>query len=170
MSEIPNQTTTRLRGVGRPTATDEKSEALRAIIRAIIATDFEGVQMAAAEALGLARGSLNDFMNRRTNAGEQLQTGLVRYLQRPIEEIVAANGDLASLRAERTSSKSVEVVFGQLPKWRELLAGAKALDPTVPEWCWHRVAEATVWIRQPVTVAMVADLGRFVRAHVPPPS
>ena len=107
-------------------------------------------------------------MNRRTNAGEQLQTGLSKYLQRPIEEIAAANGDLSGLRSARPSTRSVEVVFGQLPRWEELLAGARAIDPTVPEWCWRHVAEAVVWVRRPVTSAMVADMGRFVRTHVPP--
>lgn len=170
MSGMPNLTTSRLRAVGRPTASNEKSDALRAIVRAIIATDFEGVQTHAAEALGMARGSLNDFLNRRVNAGEQLQTGLSRYLQRPVEEIVAANGDLVALRSERASARSVEVVFGQLHRWPELLASARAIDPSVPDWCWRHVADAVVWIRRPVTPAMIVDMARFVRTHVPPPA
>lgn len=48
--------------MGRPTATDEKSEALRAIIRAISAADHQSVQRATADALGLSKGALNDFI------------------------------------------------------------------------------------------------------------
>lgn len=170
MDVIPYAYHPRLHRVGRPTATDEKSEALRAIVRAISAADHQSVQRATADALGLSKGALNDFMNRRVNAGEQLQTGLSKYLQRPIEEIVAANGNLETLRSSKPSARPVEVVFGQLPRWEDLLAGARAIDPTVPEWCWRLVAEAVVWIRRPVTSAMVADMGRFVRTHTPPPS
>ena len=74
MTVIPYAHPHKLRVVGRPTASDEKSEALREIVRAITAADHAGVQKATADALGLTRSALNDFMNRRTNAGGQLQT------------------------------------------------------------------------------------------------
>lgn len=145
-----------------------RSESLRALVRAITATDHGGVQRRTAEALGVAPGSLNDFANGRSGAGAGIIDGLVAYLRRPVEELVAANGDLAELRRPRTEAGSVEVVFGALPLWPQLLEGARALDPSVPEWCWRDVAEARVWVRHPITSSMIADLARFVLRHTPP--
>lgn len=157
------------RGGGRPTIGGARSESLRALVRAITATDHNGVQRRTAEALGVSAGALNDFVNGRSGAGQALMDGLVTYLRRPIGEVVAASGDLASLRAPRVETgASVEVVFGALPLWPQLLEGARALEPSVPEWCWRDVAEAHVWVRSPITSAMVADMARFVLRHTPP--
>ena len=154
----------------RPSAGEARSEALRTMVRAISVADHKGVQRATAKALGVAPGSLNDFLNKRSGAGQQLQDGLVAYLQRPIEEIVAAHGNLTALRSPKPSARSVDVRFGSLPSWETLLAGAQSLDGSVPTWCWARVADAVVWVRQPVTSAMVLDLARFFLRHEPPPS
>ena len=91
------------RGGGRPTIGGARSDSLRALVRAITATDHGGVQRRTAEALGVTPSALNDFANGRSGAGQAIQDGLVAYLRRPIEEIVAASGDLASLRAPRTA-------------------------------------------------------------------
>ena len=114
---------------GRPKLTGDRAESLRAMVWAIVRTDHAGVQKATADALGVTRSALNDMLNERVGAGMAIQDGLVRYLKRPIEEIVAAKGDLDALRAGRVGATSVEVVFGELPSWSELLAGAKAIDP-----------------------------------------
>lgn len=153
---------------GKPTAGDARNESLRKIVRAICMSDHKGVQKDTADALGVVKGTLGDFLNGRSGAGQQLQDGLVAYLQRPIEEIVAARGDIASLRTTRTSARGVQVRFGDLPLWTVLLEGARSLDPSVPDWCWVQVADAVVWIRYPVTSAMVLDLARFFLRHAPP--
>lgn len=155
---------------GRPTTAHARADALRAILRAIVQADFEGNQQRAATALGITRGALNQQVNGHTAAGQPTMDGLVAYLRRPIEEIVAAVGDLAALRAPRTESRSVEVCFGALPSWPQLLEGAKALAPTLPEWCWRDVAEARVWVRGPVTASMVAGIAELALKHFPPPS
>lgn len=155
---------------GRPSAGESRSEALRAIVRAISAADHGGVQRATAKALGVAPGSLNDFLNKRSGAGQQLQDGLVAYLQRPIEEIVSAHGDLPLLRSPKPSVRSVDVHFRSLPLWPVLLAGAKSLDATIPAWCWAKVEDAVVWVRIPVTSAMVVDMARFFLRHESPPT
>lgn len=152
---------------GRPKPTDEEAEALRKITWEMIREDFAGTQSDAAAALGITKSSLNDFLNGRNNGGLGVQRALAGYLRQPIENVLAA-GNLTKLRAGKI--KSTEVVFGKLPLWPELLAGARSIDPSVPEWCWTMVAEATVWIHKPVTSAMVCDLARFFRAHFQPPA
>jgi hypothetical protein len=153
---------------GRPSAGDARNDALRAIVRAIIAADHNGVQRPAAAAFGVTPATLNDFLNGRSGAGQHLCDGLVAYLRRPIEEIVAAGGDLAELRKARRGAPSVEVIFGELPLWADLLAGAQALAPEIPAWCWRDVAEAVVWVRGPITSSMVVDLAKFFLRHAPP--
>lgn len=123
--------------------------------------------LAIREGLAITKSSLNDFLNGRNNGGLGVQRALAGYLRQPIENVLAA-GNLTKLRAGKI--KSTEVVFGKLPLWPELLAGARSIDPSVPEWCWTMVAEATVWIHKPVTSAMVCDLARFFRAHFQPPA
>lgn len=141
------------------------------MIRAIVRDDFAGNQQRAAKALGITRGALNQIHDGHTTAGQPTQDGLVAYLRRPIEEIVAANGDLAALRAAppRTGGRSVEVRFGDLPSWEQLLEGARALAPNTPAWCWREVEEARVWVRVPVTSAMVAAIADIALRHFPPP-
>lgn len=134
---------------GKPSAGDARNDALRAIVRAIVATDHGGVQRPAAASLGVTASALNDFLNGRKGAGQALMDGLVAYLRRPIEEIVASDGDLERLRKPRRGGPSVEVIFGELPMWTDLLTGAQALAPEIPAWCWRDVAEAHVWLRGP---------------------
>lgn len=155
---------------GRPTTAHARADALRAVLRAIVQTDFEGNQQRAATALGITRGALNQQVNGHTAAGQPTMDGLVAYLRRPIGEIVASGGDLAALRAPRVEGRSVEVLFGALPSWPQLLEGARALAPTIPEWCWRDVAEARVWVRGPVTASMVAGIAELALKHFPPPS
>lgn len=154
----------------RPTTGPARAEALRATVRAIVNEDFEGNQQKAATALGVTRASINHVLNGRTAPGIPITDGLVAYLRRPVEEIVAAGGDIARLRAPAPAARSVDVQFAQLPGWPSLLEGARALDPTVPEWCWREVGEARVWVRGPITSSAVAEMARFVLRHVPPPS
>lgn len=152
---------------GHPKPDDAESESLRKMVREIIRTDFDGVQSHAASSLGLTKSTLNDFLNLRNNGGLAMRTAVAAYLRRPVEEVLAANGDLAKIRAKRTAS--MEVAFSKLPKWAELLAAAKAIDPSVPDWCWEMVAESSAWIHKPLTAATLVDLGRFFRAHFAPP-
>lgn len=155
----------------RPASASARAESLRAIIRAIVRDDFGNSQQKAAQALGITRGALNQIHNGHTAAGRPTMDGLVAYLRKPIEEIVAANGDLAALRspAPPDAARSVEVKFGALPSWGQLLEGARALAPTMPEWCWREVADARVWVRGPVTSAMVAAIADIALRHFPPP-
>lgn len=151
---------------GRPTGAASREESLRALV----VTDFEGNQQATAKALGVSRATVNQLINGHKGPGQPVMDGLVAYLRRPIEEIIAAGGDLAALRApKKTSARSVEVLFGALPGWSALLEGARAIDPTLPEWCWRELAETRVWTRVPVTSSMVAEMGRFILRHVAPP-
>lgn len=156
--------------IGKPTASAERNASVRAVVKAIVAVDFAGVQKDAAERLGFTKAGFGKFLSGRTGYGERMREALERYLRVPFDDIVAAGGDLAALRAKRTPRRdSVEVRFGGLPGWDVLLAGARALDPTVPAWCWRELIDARVWISQPVTAAMVADMARFILRHVPPP-
>ena len=82
----------------RRPAHSPRSESLRAIVKALIAADFDGNQQAAATTLGVTRATINQFINGHKGAGQPICDGLVAYLRRPIEEIVAAQGDLAALR------------------------------------------------------------------------
>ena len=108
---------------GRAKPTDDEAESLRKLTWAVIREDFEGTQKDAAAALGVTKSTLNDFLNNRNNGGLGLQRGLATYLRIPIETVLAADGDLARLRAGKVK-RSTEVVFGKLPLWPELLAGA----------------------------------------------
>lgn len=153
---------------GNPTVAGPRDESLRALIRAITAADHRGVQRTTAEALGIPATTLNGFMNRANGASLQITDALKTYLRRSEDEIVAANGDLASLRRPHSGGRSVEVRFGQLPLWSSLLEGARALDPAVPEWAWRDAGDVIVWMRGPITSAMVVDLARFLLRHTPP--
>ena len=68
---------------GKPSAGDARNDALRAIVRAIVATDHGGVQRPAAASLGVTASALNDFLNGRKGAGQALMDGIVAYLRRP---------------------------------------------------------------------------------------
>lgn len=48
---------------GKPSAGDARNDALRAIVRAIVATDHGGVQRPAAASIGVTASALNDFLN-----------------------------------------------------------------------------------------------------------
>jgi transcriptional regulator with XRE-family HTH domain len=159
------------RRMGKPSASAERNDAVRAIVRAIVQTDHAGTQSAAAEALGVTKSGLGQFLSGHSGYGEKLREGLERYLRRPFDEIVAANGDLAALRSKKaaTPARSTEVRFGALPGWQSLLEGARAIDPTVPEWCWRELEDVRVWVRVPVTSLMVAEMARFVLRHFSPP-
>ena len=95
---------------------------------------------------------------------------LASVVAETIEEIVASDGDLERLRKPRRGGPSVDVIFGELPMWTDLLTGAQALAPEIPAWCWRDVAEAHVWLRGPINSAMVVDLARFFLRHVAPHS
>ncbi len=156
--------------MGRPTATAEQNDAIRTLVRAIVATDHEGNQSHTAKALGLTKAGLGKFIAGHTGYGETLRRGLEGYLRVTFDEMLAAGGDLAAIRAGRVAKRSThEVTFGALPTWPQLLAGAKALDAAVPAWCWDELAAARVWISQPVTASMLVDAARFILRHVPPP-
>lgn len=67
------------------------------------------------------------------------------------------------------NADAVEVTFNALPSWSTLVAGAKALDATIPLWVWDELGPARVWVAQPVNAGMLVDAARFILKHVPPP-
>lgn len=156
--------------MGKPTASAERNASVRAIVKAIIEADFGGTKSKAAAKLGLTKAGLGKFLAGHTGYGERLRNALAGYLLVPFDEIVAANGDLAALRSRKATRRtSVELRFGDLPGWESLVAGAKAIEPAVPAWAWDELRDARVWVSQTVTTVMVADAGRFILRHVPPP-
>lgn len=156
--------------MGRPTATADQNAAIRALVRALVKVDHGGNQSHAATALGLTKAGLGKFIAGKTGYGESLRRGLEKYLRVPFDDMLAAGGDLDALRAARAAKReTVEVTFGALPAWPTLLAGAKALDPAIPAWCWAELGPTRVWVAQPVTASMLVDAARFILKHVPPP-
>lgn len=148
------------------TPAQRRDDALRAVIRAITATDHQGVQRRTAEALGLPPSTLNGYMSAR-ESNTVLPDRVAAYLNRTVDEIVTARGNLEELRRARRST-SRGVCFGELPSWPALLSGAKVLAPDIPAWCWRDLAETVVWVSVPVTSAMARDCALFLLEHTPP--
>ncbi|HEX4932375.1 MAG TPA: helix-turn-helix transcriptional regulator [Gemmatimonadaceae bacterium] len=148
----------------------ERNTVYRRLLRELLATDFDDNGDKAARALGVSRSAINQLKNGHKGAGVKILEGLTRYLRRSDEEILASAGDLVALRSATPlpASSRVEVVFRELPGWPTLLEGARALDPSLPEWVWRYVADARVGLRVPITASLVADLARFFLRHVPP--
>lgn len=152
----------------KPTPASLRDEALRAVLRAITATDHGGVQRQTAKALGVPPSTLNGYVNGR-EGNTAIADAVAAYLGRSVDDVVTAKGDLVALRSTRVGpTKSRAVCFGELPMWPELLRGAQALAPDLPAWCWRDAAETVVWVRAPVTSAMVRDVARFLLEHTPP--
>jgi len=59
--------------------------------------------------------------------------------------------------------------FFNLPNWAALLRAARALEPTIPEWVWQRLALAAPVLTAPPTPSSVAELGRYILRHETPP-
>jgi len=156
--------------MGRPTATAEQNAAIRALVRAIVRDDYQVHQSNAAAALGLTKAGLGKFIAGKTGYGESLRRGLEKYLRVLFDEMLASGGDLGALRAGKAAKRdAVEVTFNALPSWSTLVAGAKALDATIPLWVWDELGPARVWVAQPVNAGMLVDAARFILKHVPPP-
>lgn len=151
----------------KATPAETRDAAVRALIRAITAADHEGVQARTAKAIGVPPTTLNGYVNGRERNGD-IVFAVAAYLGRSVDEVLAANGDLAALRAPRPASGSVEVVFGQLPMWPQLLEHAKTIAPSVPDWCWRDTAESIVWLKPPITSQKVADVALVLLKHTPP--
>lgn len=151
----------------KATPAESRDAALRALLRAITATDHEGVQSRTAKAIGIPATTLNGYVNGRERNGD-IVFAVAAYLGRSVDEVLAANGDLASLRAPRPAGGSVEVCFGQLPMWPQLLEHAKMIAPAVLEWCWRDTAESIVWLKPPITAQKVADVALVLLKHTPP--
>lgn len=149
----------------KATPAQARDEALRAVIRAITATDHGGVQRQTAKALGVAPSTLNGYVNGR-EGNSTIGDAVATYLGRSVDEIVTASGDLAALR--RPTQRAVDVTFGHLPMWPSLLAGAKALAPDIPEWCWDDTAASVVWLRGPITSGTIVKVARVLLEHTPP--
>jgi plasmid maintenance system antidote protein VapI len=156
----------------RPASPSARAESLRALVRALVAKDFDGNQQAAATALGVTRATVNQLINGHKGPGQQIADGLVAYLRKSIDDLVAANGDLEALRRAPAAQPAMvaEVCFGALPGWPSLLEGARTIAPTIPEWCWQELASTRVWTRTPINSAMCAEMASFILRHFPPPS
>jgi hypothetical protein len=149
----------------KPSALQVRDDALRAVLRSITATDHEGVQRRTAKALDVPVSTLNGYVNGR-EGNSTIGDAVAVYLGRTVDEIVAAGGDLAALR--RPTQRATDVKFGALPMWASLLAGAKALAPDIPEWCWADTADSVVWLRGPITAGTVVAVARVILEHTPP--
>jgi hypothetical protein len=152
----------------KPTPASVRDEAMRTVLRSITAVDHNGVQRQTAKALAVPASTLNGYVNGR-EGNTMIADAVAAYLGRTVDEIVEARGDLTALRSTKVrGAKSRAVCFGELPMWPELLRGAQALAPDLPAWCWRDAAESVVWVRAPVTSAMVRDVARFLLEHTPP--
>jgi transcriptional regulator with XRE-family HTH domain len=60
--------------------------------------------------------------------------------------------------------------FFNLPNWSALLRAARALEPTLPDWVWGRLANAAPVLTAPPTPSSVAELARYILRHETPPA
>lgn len=158
------------KGRARPALSRETSEVLRRLVRQIADTDFGGVQERTAEALGIKGATLSTFLSGKNRAGLQTQDGIVGYLRRSIDQILAANGDLATLRGGMTApSQIAETRFVDLPNWPAMLAAARDARPEVPGWAWDLCATARVLLDVPITPRFVADIAAAIHHNLAPP-
>lgn len=157
---------------GRPTVGAERNDTLRALVRAIQRTDFDGNLTAMSKALGLRAGSLSDFLAGHRGAGPKLTDALVVYTRRSHDQILSTGGDLEALRSATAKVESPvrAIRFGDLPAWSELVASAREIAPSVPDWCWLKLRDADVWLEGPVTPRLVAELGGVIQRNLPPPA
>lgn len=154
----------------RPALSRETSEVLRRLVRQIADADFGGVQERTAEALGVKGATLSTFLSGKNRAGLQTQDGIVAYLRRSMDQILAANGDLATLRGGMTAPAQIaETRFTDLPNWPAMLAAAKDARPEVPAWAWDLCATARVLLDVPITPRFVADIAAAIHHNLAPP-
>lgn len=155
----------------RPAISSEKSEVLRKLVRQIADTDFEGVRERTAKVLGVKGATLSTFLSGKNRAGLQLQDGIVSYLRRSIDQILAADGELAVLRGGMTAPAQIaETRFVDLPNWQALLAAAHDARPEVPAWAWEMTATARVLLDVPITPRFVADIASAIHHNLAPPT
>lgn len=155
----------------RPALSSEKSEVMRKLVRQIATADFEGVRERTAKALGVKGATLSTFLSGKNRAGLQLQDGLVSYLRRSVDQILAADGELAVLRGGMSAPAQIaETRFVDLPNWQALLAAARDARPEVPAWAWEMCATARVLLDVPITPRFVADIASAIHHNLTPPT
>jgi transcriptional regulator with XRE-family HTH domain len=59
--------------------------------------------------------------------------------------------------------------FLNLSNWTALLSAARAIEPSLPEWVWQRLALAAPVLTAPPTPSSVAELARYILRHETPP-
>jgi len=157
---------------GKPTVGAEKNQILRQTVRAIMEADFGGNLTATAKGLGLSSSAVSDFLLGTRGAGPKTTDALEVYLRRTYDQILAAGGNLDTLRKSPVQPVVAPraVRFGDLPNWSALAEAAQQEKPTLAAWVWEKLARADVWVEGPVTPSMVADLAVLVSRHFAPPA
>ena len=69
----------------------------------------------------------------------------------------------------QAETRSAVARFFNLPNWAALLRAARALEPTLPDWVWQRLAVAAPVLIAPPSPPSVAELGRYIVRHETPP-
>lgn len=66
----------------------EQNERLRALLREIIAKDFDGGLTKAAERLGVAHATISDVLSGKRGVGQKLLSGLAEHTGRSLDDLV----------------------------------------------------------------------------------
>lgn len=94
-------------------------------------------------------------------------------LDTPLESAIVPTSapELTVEREEQPEySESRFPVFRNMPNWRRIEAGARALAKDVPEWVWSDIRDARPFQhRQPISSGMIADLANWWLRHMSPP-
>lgn len=86
-----------------------------------------------------------------------------------LEWLITGEGSPFKSASEETRDQSPPR-FDSLHNWSALLASARVLQPTVPEWAWSAVARSNPALTDSPTPGMVADLAVLYLKHLAPPS
>jgi len=158
-----------LLSMGRPTMGEERNDILRRLVEELKDTDYKGNLTATAEAIGIKAGTLSPFLKGERGAGEKTTDGLRKLLGFGLDQMIASGGSLKALRGQppAASPPPHATTFGELPNWRKLRAEAQREEPH-PDWVWDYLETAVVWLRIPVTAAVVSTCAANVAKHIPP--
>lgn len=78
--------------------------------------------------------------------------------------------DVPSSDEQTDSSEGFDVAcFAALANWRELLASAKLLRPSIPDWVWLALGAAHPLIAGPASPGMLAELADVLHRFGSPP-
>jgi transcriptional regulator with XRE-family HTH domain len=146
-------------------AGSEEAGRVRAIVRELCESRYDGNRTRAAEALHVSQPTLSELLNGKAGPGFQLLERLRELTGKCIDEMLYGQPCACLVRGDGMLMLRGGAVAGMLVGWEDAEANARALEPDVPGWAWEAARVMSVPAGARASAELAADLAFVAWRH-----